>query len=61
VTDLDDLERQKEKLLESLEELDLDNRHERYVLHEMIHELEEGLHSFEERELDVHASGRNQG
>jgi len=61
VAEIEDLERKKNELLESLEEVDLDNRHERHILHEMIHELEEGLHSFEERELEQHASGRNQG
>jgi len=56
--EIEELQEKKEELLEGLKNIDLDNRHERYALHEIIHELEEGLHRFEEKEMEGHESGR---
>lgn len=47
-----ELEDQKESLLEALEEVNLENRHQRHQLHKLIHDLEEGLHRFEEKQLE---------
>lgn len=58
--EIEKLRDKKEELLEGLKEIDLESRHERHALHEIIHELEEGLHRFEEKEMEEHGSGRNQ-
>lgn len=59
--ELDELASEIEKVLDTLDSLEIENRHDKRQAHNLVEALEEGLHRFEERELGEFSFVKHQG